>query len=218
MTFKQIQLLLAYLGYYEAEIDGKWGEQSQSACISFQRDYGLDADGIAGAMTQKMLKAAVAGTAYKVSSSDSDAKSESLSEKIDSTDTISSADNFWDGIKYFRRTEFACQCGGKYCDGFPCEPAEETVKICDEIRKRAKVPITISSGIRCEQHNAEVGGVSNSNHKYGKAADLICSLTPEALKEIAEAVTAEMIPGRGGIGLYSWGVHVDNGTYSRWEG
>lgn len=217
MTFKQIQLLLAYLGYYAGEIDGKWGQQSQSACISFQRDYGLDADGIAGAMTQKMLKAAVAGTAYKVSSSD--AKSESFPEKIDSTDTISDTNSsFWDGIKYFRRTEFACQCGGKYCDGFPCEPAEETVKICDEIRKRAKVPITISSGIRCEKHNAEVGGVANSNHKYGKAADLICSLSPEKLKEIAEAVTAEMIPGRGGIGLYSWGVHVDNGTYSRWEG
>ena len=210
MTFKQIQLLLAYLSYYAGEIDGKWGEQSKSACISFQRDYGLDADGIAGAMTQKMLKAAVAGTAYKVSTSDSG------TEEDDSAEAESG--NFWDGIKYFRRTEFACQCGGKYCNGFPCEPAEETVKICDEIRKRAKVPITISSGIRCEKHNAEVGGVANSNHKYGKAADLICSLSPEALKEIAEAVTAEMIPGRGGIGLYSWGVHVDNGTYSRWEG
>ena len=100
MTFKQIQLLLAYLGYYEAEIDGKWGEQSQSACISFQRDYGLDADGIAGAMTQKMLKSAVAGTAYKVSTADSDV------EEDDSAEADSA--NFWDGIKYFRRTEFAC--------------------------------------------------------------------------------------------------------------
>lgn len=207
MTFKQIQLLLAYLGYYEAEIDGKWGEKSQSACVSFQKDYGLDADGIAGAMTQKMLKSAIAGTACKV---DADESTE------DETETETG--DFWDNIRYFRRTEFACQCGGKYCNGFPCEPAEETVKICDEIRKRAKVPITISSGIRCEQHNAEVGGVSNSNHKYGKAADLVCSLSPEELKKIAEEVTAEMIPGRGGIGLYSWGVHVDNGTYSRWNG
>ncbi len=160
-------------------------------------------------MTQKMLKAAVAGTAYKISSDEKE--EESAAEDSESG-------SFWDGIKYFRRTEFACQCGGKYCNGFPCEPAEETVKICDEIRKRAKVPITISSGIRCEQHNAEVGGVSNSNHKFGKAADLICSLSPEKLKEIAEEVTAELIPGRGGIGLYSWGVHVDNGTYSRWKG
>ena len=31
-------------------------------------------------------------------------------------------------------------------------------------------------------------------------------------------VCAEMIPGRGGIGLYSWGVHVDVGKYSRWNG
>ena len=174
MTFKQIQLLLAYLGYYAGEIDGKWGKQSKSACISFQRDYGLDADGIAGAMTQKMLKAAVAGTAYKVSASGTEGNT---------ADT----GNFWDNIKYFRRTEFVCKCGGEYCNGFPCEPVEETVRICDEIRKRAKVPITISSGVRCEKHNAEVGGEANSNHKLGKAADLICSLSPEKLKEIAEA-------------------------------
>ena len=37
-------------------------------------------------------------------------------------------------------------------------------------------------------------------------------------KQIAEQVTAEMIPGKGGIGLYSWGIHVDTGKYSRWNG
>ena len=36
------------------------------------------------------------------------------------------------------------------------------------------------------------------------------------LQEIAEQVQAETMPGRGGLGRYSWGVHIDNGKYSRW--
>ena len=41
--------------------------------------------------------------------------------------------------------------------------------------------------------------------------------TPAQLHAIAEEVMAEMIPGRGGLGLYSWGIHVDTGEYSRWD-
>ena len=66
MTVKQEQCLLAYLGYYTGQIDGQWGGMSTAACRAFQKDYGLTADGICGAMTQKMLVAAVAGTAVKV--------------------------------------------------------------------------------------------------------------------------------------------------------
>ena len=96
------------------------------------------------------------------------------------------------------------------------------VRVVDEIRRRANVPISIvdsgGSGIRCKEHNAEVGGVANSEHLYGRAADLHSSLPPSRLTQIAEQVTAEMIPGKGGIGLYSWGIHVDTGKYSRWNG
>lgn len=93
----------------------------------------------------------------------------------------------------------------------------------DEIRRRLGAPIAIvdkgGSGIRCPEHNAEVGGVYNSEHLYGRAADLHpMGRTPAQLKAVAEAVTAEMIPGRGGIGLYTWGVHVDTGKLSRWNG
>ena len=96
------------------------------------------------------------------------------------------------------------------------------VRVVDEIRHRAGVPITIvdsgGSGVRCPEHNAEVGGVANSEHLYGRAADLHSQLPPAELRRIAEEVTAEMIPGRGGIGLYDWGIHVDTGKYSRWNG
>lgn len=204
MTIKQIQCLLTYLGYSPGTIDGADGRNTQAAIRAFQADYGLTVDGIPGAATQKMLIGAVAGTAVKVD------KPADAGQARTGT--------FWDDIQYFARAEFRCQCGGRYCDGYPAEPAEETVRMADEIRRRAGVPLTVNSGLRCARHNAEVGGVSNSLHTTGQAVDLSGSISPAKLHQIAEQVQAEMIPGRGGLGLYSWGVHIDNGKYSRWNG
>ncbi len=208
MTTKQIQHLLAYLGYDPGDIDGANGKNTIAAVRHFQADYGLTADGDPGTMTQKMLIGAVAGTAAKVAKA----------ETSGGTETATKTGTFWDDIRYFTRGEFRCQCGGKYCDGFPAEPAEETVRMADEIRRRAGVPLTVNSGLRCEKHNAAVGGVANSLHRTGQAVDLGGNISPAKLHEIAAQVQAEKIPGKGGLGLYSWGVHIDNGKYSRWNG
>lgn len=204
MNIRQIQNLLDYLGYEPGVIDGAMGRNTQAAVRRFQADYGLTADGDPGAATQKMLIGAIAGTAVKV-------------EKPESSDAPKTV-TFWDDIKYFTREEFRCQCGGKYCNGFPAEPAEETARMADEIRRRAGVALTVNSGLRCKRHNAEVGGVSNSLHTTGQAVDLGGNIAPAKLHEIAAQVQAEMIPGRGGLGLYSWGIHIDNGKKSRWNG
>lgn len=209
MTVKQGQCLLAYLGYYTGQIDGQWGGMSTAACRAFQADYGLTADGICGAMTQKMLVAAVAGTAVKV---ERPAEAEQKGTDKPKTGT------FWDDIRYFSREEFRCQCNGKYCNGFPVEPEEKMVRTVDEIRHRLGIPIGIvtsgGSGVRCPTHNAEVGGVYNSEHLYGRAADLHSSASPAKMKAVAE----EVMGNTGGIGLYDWGIHVDTGKYSRWNG
>lgn len=205
MTAKQKQALLAYLGYYDGPLDGLWGEKSQRATIDFQRAYMKqeDVDGIFGATTEKRILEVIA-----------------TGEEPRESVKVDTAPGFWKDIRYFTRSEFRCPCGR--CGGFPVEPDELLVRVVDEIRHRAGVPITIvdsgGSGIRCPEHNAEVGGVANSEHLYGRAADLHSQLPPAELYRIAEEVTAEMIPGRGGIGLYSWGIHVDTGKYSRWNG
>lgn len=206
MTVLQIQHLLAYLGYDPGDCDGAMGRNTQAAVRRFQADYGLTADGDPGSATQKMLIGAVAGTAVKVD------RPAQTGQKAGKTGT------FWDDIQYFARAEFRCQCGGKYCNGFPAEPAEETVRMADEIRRRAGVPLKVNSGLRCARHNAEVGGVSNSLHTTGQAVDLSGSISPAKLHQIAEQVQGEMIPGRGGLGLYSWGIHIDNGKKGRWNG
>ena len=203
MTVMQAQCLLLYLGYSPGIPDNIAGAKTNGATTHFQTDYGLPVTGQLDDTTCKMLVAAIAGTATKVEL-----------PKQEETGT------FWDEIEFFSRKEFRCTC--HRCGGFPVEPEETMVRVVDEIRRRANVPISIvdsgGSGIRCKEHNAEVGGAANSEHLYGRAADLHSSLPPSRLKQIAEQVTAEMIPGKGGIGLYSWGIHVDTGKYSRWNG
>ena len=207
MTLKQKQSLLAYLGYYDGPLDGLWGEKSQWATEAFQRGYQLTVDGIFGAATEKRMLEVVAS-------------GEEPAQQPQAAPETGEAADWWKNIRYFTRKEFRCTC--PRCGGFPVEPEETMVRVVDEIRHRTGVPVTIvdsgGSGIRCPEHNAEVGGVANSEHLYGRAADLHSALPPAELYRIAEEVTAELIPGRGGIGLYRWGIHVDTGKYSRWNG
>ena len=46
------------------------------------------------------------------------------------------------------------------------------VYVLEPLREAMHEPIPISSGFRCEQLNRAVGGVSNSQHTKGQAADL----------------------------------------------
>ena len=202
MTMKQIQCLLTYLGYSPGAIDGADGRNTQAAIRDFQADYGLTVDGISGATTQKMLIGAIAGTAVKVD------KPASAAPKTGT---------FWDEITYFKREEFRCPCGK--CGGFPVEPQESMVRTVDEIRRRLGVPVSVvdggGSGVRCAAHNAEIGGVANSQHLYGLAADLHSAASPAEMKAVAEDVMGHT----GGIGLYGWGIHVDTRQgYARWNG
>ena len=202
MTAKQKQALLAYLGYYDGPLDGLWGEKSQRATIDFQRAYmeREDVDGIFGAATEKRIVEVIA-----------------TGEKPKESVQIDTAPDWWKEIRYFRREEFRCPCGK--CGDFPVEPDEKMVRTVDAIRAKLGKPIGIvdsgGSGVRCTEHNKAVGGVATSYHLKGMAADLHCATaTPAEMKKAAEAVMGKT----GGIGLYSWGIHVDVGKYSRWNG
>ena len=208
MTDTQRQHLLAYLGYYKLTVDGDWGSGSREACKAFQRDRNITADGYGGPETDKQLRYAVANDLTKT---------EPVEDEVVVSKNETTTGTFWDEIEYFTRDEFKCKCGGKYCKGYPAEPDERMVRIADAIRKRIGKPITVNSGLRCKTHNANVGGVSNSQHLYGTAADLVCpsGCTPSQMASIAEEIMGET----GGIGIYSWGIHIDTrSTKSRWNG
>lgn len=158
MTTKQLQCLLAYLKYYTGTIDGILGPATKAALKEFQTAEGILADGIPGTNSYKTLKQAVASDKFK-------------KETVVSTTQTTTGGDFWSGIKYFKRSEFACKCGGKYCNGCPVEMDASVVKAADKVRAHFNVPVTVSSGIRCSKHNAAVGGVTNSRHTKGKAID-----------------------------------------------
>lgn len=199
MTVIEKQCLLCYLGYYVGKIDGVWGQMSKTATRCFQKDFGLTDDGVCGEQTEKAMKHAVC---YGV---------EKKAEETKTGDP-------WDEIEYFDKAEFACKCGGRYCNGYPADIDMTMVKYADEIRRRIGKPLSVNSGLRCPIHNMNEGGVSDSQHLCGTAVDLGCpfgGVTPAKMAEIAE----DVMDHGGGIGIYSWGIHIDTRkTKSRWNG
>ncbi len=47
--------------------------------------------------------------------------------------------------------------------------------VLDPAREVLGMPIVVNSGFRCPLHNARVGGVQNSQHTRGEAADIRCA-------------------------------------------
>lgn len=205
MTIKQVQCLLTYLGYDPGAIDGVNGKNTMAAVKKFQAQEGLEPDGVPGGKTWAALLDAVAkGRGYDPG-------------KATTNGETAKTGTFWDDIEFFTREEFRCKCDGKYCNGYPVDIDMNMVKIADQIRSRIGKPITVNSGLRCKTHNANVGGVSNSQHLFGNAADLGCpsGFTPTQMASIAEEIMGDT----GGIGTYSWGIHIDTrSTKSRWNG
>ena len=222
MNVKDRQCLLTFLkkadgtSYYTGDVDGIYGRLSRKAIQDFQKDFGgLTVTGEANDETDRAMRHAVAfGIPERDQTEDNkDVTDNNVGGKEETTGS------FWDDSEFFDREEFRCQCKGKYCDGFPVEPEEELVRVCNEIRRRLGVPVSIvdsgGSGVRCPRHNAAVGGVGNSNHLYGKAADLHSSKSPEEMARVAEEVLGDT----GELGIYSWGIHVAvNCKYSRYRG
>ena len=52
---RELQERLLELGYYQGEVDGQFGPGTKEAVIAFQTRNGLDADGLAGEETQRVL-------------------------------------------------------------------------------------------------------------------------------------------------------------------
>lgn len=82
-------------------------------------------------------------------------------------------------------------------------------------------PIKINSGYRSPEHNKAIGGVSNSQHVLGKAADIVVKgVKPEQLSLIIERLIDNGDMLQGGIGIYNTFLHYDfgfKGKKRRWD-
>lgn len=119
--------------------------------------------------------------------------------------------------EHFSEAEFACRC----CGMLPTTGISMALLLgLERLRLRIGRPINISSGYRCPNHNRAVGGVWNSQHVAGTAADIyVEGVSTRELARICKQIFD-------GVGTYvSQGfVHVDmraGGSvpgYYLWEG
>ena len=72
----------------------------------------------------------------------------------------------------FSVKEFRCECGGKYCGGYPDYLKPEILKNIQAIRNHWGRPVTITCGLRDRTYNSKLGGsIQNSLHTTGQAVD-----------------------------------------------
>lgn len=111
--------------------------------------------------------------------------------------------------KNFNKREFNSKDGRR----MPNNVFQEIKKLAQNlqiIRDTINCALHINSGYRSPQHNAAIGGVPNSQHVLGKAADITSRChTPAQLYSIIEGLISQGKISQGGLGLYNGFVHYD---------
>ena len=89
----------------------------------------------------------------------------------------------------------------------------------EKLRSRLGVAIHVNSGWRTKEHNRRVRGESDSQHLYGKAADIWSEIySPKEIYDLIEQLINAGAMQQGGLGLYNTFVHYDiRGTKARWD-
>lgn len=114
---------------------------------------------------------------------------------------------------HFRVREFACRDGSD-----PVFVAQLLPIVLEAIRGVTGKPVVITSAYRTPDHNIREGGVEDSKHLYGMAADIYVEGVPP--RELA-AIARQIMPDWGGVGVYPTQgfVHIDvREEKADWEG
>ncbi|GAB3816125.1 D-Ala-D-Ala carboxypeptidase family metallohydrolase [Kribbella italica] len=189
---RQLQIRIAGYPGYGAHLatDGAFGPATKAALQRFQSAYGLGSDGIAAAATYTKL----------------------YSLQDDDCTPI-----------HFTYAELDDGCGGSGYDGGPLSEAAtranalQTMWQLEAMRHAlGDQPLSISSGFRSTPCNASVGGASNSQHLYGRSADLtgvhsFCKLAQQARNHGFGGILGPGYPG------HNDHTHLDIRTSNFWS-
>tara|TARA_R100001463_G_scaffold105004_2_gene159531 strand:- start:1009 stop:1395 length:387 start_codon:yes stop_codon:yes gene_type:complete len=120
--------------------------------------------------------------------------------------------------KNFNKSEFECKCGCEMPEDVMFEIQKLAAQL-QTIRDFVRKPIKLTNAYRCVEHNKAVGGVSNSQHILGKAADIkIDDMETSEVFETINALTEHGHILQGGLGKYNTFTHYDiRKTKSRWD-
>lgn len=90
---------------------------------------------------------------------------------------------------FLTNPEYACDCMGKYCNGFPVPMNIPLTEKIEELRYLVKHSVSVVSGLRCDEQNLKCDGSTYSFHKLGRAVDIKCeNLSIDDLAGIAESI------------------------------
>lgn len=117
----------------------------------------------------------------------------------------------------FSLEEFECKCGCK----MPEFVKKNIIELAENLQVIRNVvgKLNLTNAYRCKEHNADVGGATNSQHLKGKAADVKSKEYDvlEVSKIIEGLIKSEKIE-QGGIGIYNTFTHYDiRGVRARWS-
>tara|TARA_R110000764_G_scaffold90806_1_gene173272 strand:+ start:177 stop:560 length:384 start_codon:yes stop_codon:yes gene_type:complete len=120
--------------------------------------------------------------------------------------------------KNFSKEEFDCNDGSE----MPINIYHNMVKVANQLqilRNYLGKPIQINSAWRSEEYNASIGGVKDSQHIMGRAADIVVrDLTSTEVYNTIEELIEKGDMLQGGLGLYDTFVHYDiRGERARWD-
>lgn len=144
LSIKNRQKYLKNLGFYKGKIDGIEGTLTKKAYKALQKKYFERESDIDG----------IYGNNTEI--------------------LLRNAERVRLYTKNFKLPEFKCECGGKYCTGYPSLLSISLLKYIQKLRNRYGV-MYVTSGIRCTSYNTSVGGIRGSKHTLGKAIDFYTS-------------------------------------------
>lgn len=92
----------------------------------------------------------------------------------------------------------------------------ELIDVLEDIRAHFNKPVIVTSGYRTPEYNAKIGGVKNSQHTKGTAADIQVSDIPARW---VQKYLKNKYPNKYGIGSYLTFTHIDiRAKKARWRG
>lgn len=118
----------------------------------------------------------------------------------------------------FEKSEFDSHDGGV----MPVDVFLNVVKLANQlqrVRDELNRTVKVNSGYRSPEHNKKIGGVPDSQHVFGRAADIVVDgVSPKKVFETIETLISRGDMLQGGLGLYDNFVHYDiRGIRSRWD-
>lgn len=91
--------------------------------------------------------------------------------------------------KNFKPQEFKCECGGRFCCGYPTYMKDFQLANLQSIRTHWGRPMEVTSGMRCRGWNSYIGGsITNSLHLQGQATDFYMRGVTDTLANRRKAI------------------------------